>query len=86
MDQERGQSGPPPLILLSASKPQKSRALPRSKKALLLTDGGGLTVQDINSEVGIFFEYTGQLNYLGTNGEGMVFRREIPTGSCSPRR
>ena len=40
---------------------------------LTLTDGGGLTVQDINSEVGIFFEYTGQLNYLGTNGEGMVF-------------
>ncbi len=35
MDQERGQSGTPPLILLSASKPQKSRALPRSKKALL---------------------------------------------------
>lgn len=40
---------------------------------LTLTDGGGLTVQDINSEVGIYFEYTGQLNYLGTNGEGMVF-------------
>ena len=40
---------------------------------LTLTDGGGLTVQDINSEVGLFFEYTGQLNYLGTNGEGMVF-------------
>ena len=30
-------------------------------------------MQDINSEVGLFFEYTGQLNYLGTNGEGMVF-------------
>ena len=30
-------------------------------------------MQDINSEVGIYFEYTGQLNYLGTNGEGMVF-------------
>ena len=40
---------------------------------LTLTDGGGLTVQDINSEVGLYFEYTGQLNYLGTNGEGMVF-------------
>ena len=40
---------------------------------LTLSDGGGLTVQDINSEVGLYFEYTGQLNYLGTNGEGMVF-------------
>lgn len=40
---------------------------------LTLTDGGGLTVQDINSEVGLYFEYSGQLNYLGTNGEGMVF-------------
>ena len=30
-------------------------------------------MQDINSEVGIYFEYSGQLNYLGTNGEGMVF-------------
>ena len=40
---------------------------------LTLTDGGGITVQDINAEVGLYFEYTGQLNYLGTNGEGMVF-------------
>lgn len=40
---------------------------------LTLSDGGGLTGQDINSEVGLYFEYTGQLNYLGTNGEGMVF-------------
>lgn len=40
---------------------------------LTLSDGGGLTVQDINSEVGLYFEYTGQLNYLGTNGEGMAF-------------
>ena len=44
-----------------------------SDYVLTLTDGGGLTVQDINSEVGLYFEYTGQLNYLGTNGEGMVF-------------
>ncbi len=29
--------------------------------------------RDINSEVGIYFEYTGQLNYLGTTAEGMVF-------------
>ena len=40
---------------------------------LTLSDGGGVTVQDINAEVGLYFEYTGQLNYLGTNGEGMVF-------------
>ena len=40
---------------------------------LTLTDGGGLTVQDINAEVGLYYEYTGQINYLGTNGEGMVF-------------
>ena len=40
---------------------------------LTLSDGGGITVQDINAEVGLYFEYTGQINYLGTNGEGMVF-------------
>ena len=40
---------------------------------LTLTDGGGMTVQDINTEAHIFFEYIGQINYLGTNGEGMVF-------------
>ena len=30
-------------------------------------------MQDINAEVGLYYEYTGQINYLGTNGEGMVF-------------
>ena len=40
---------------------------------LTLSDGGGFTVQDVNAEVGLYFEYTGQINCLGTNGEGMVF-------------
>ena len=44
-----------------------------SSYVLTLTDGGGITVQDINAEIGIYFEYSGQINYLGTNGEGMVF-------------
>ena len=49
---------------------------------LTLSDGGGVTVQDINAEVGLYFEYTGQLNYLGTNGEGMVFGYHLnETGS-----
>ncbi len=40
---------------------------------LTLADGGAVTVQDINAEVGLYYEYSGQINYLGTNGEGMVF-------------
>ncbi len=44
-----------------------------SDYVLTLTDGGGITVQDINTETHLYYEYTGQINYLGTNGEGMVF-------------
>lgn len=40
---------------------------------LTISDGGGITMQDINTEAHVFFEYSGQINYLGMNGEGMVF-------------
>ncbi len=44
-----------------------------SDYVLTLSDGGGFTVQDISGEIGLYFEYSGQVNYLGMNGEGMVF-------------
>lgn len=40
---------------------------------LAIGDGGGVTLQDINTESHVYYEYSGQINYLGTNGEGMVF-------------
>lgn len=44
-----------------------------SDYVLTISDGGGLSVVELVSGAGIYNEYSGQINYLGTNGEGMVY-------------
>lgn len=56
-----------------------------SDYVLTLSDGGGLTVADIVSGAGLYYEYLGQVNYLGTNGEGMVFSYHLNEASATVR-
>lgn len=56
-----------------------------SSYVLTLSDGGGLTVEDIVSGAELYYEYRGQVNYLGTNGEGMVFSYHLNGSSDAVR-
>lgn len=56
-----------------------------SDAVLTLTDGGGITVVDIRSGLGIYNELVGQINYLGTNGEGMVYSYHLNERTGSVR-
>lgn len=56
-----------------------------SDYVLTLADGGGITVYDIVSGLGIYNEYVGQIHYLGTNGEGMVFGYHLNERASSVR-
>lgn len=57
----------------SAEASESAEGSEVSDYVLALEDGGGFTVTEIVSGLGRYSEYSGQVSYLGTNGEGMVF-------------
>lgn len=56
-----------------------------SDYVLTFSDGGGFTLSDIISGAGLYYAYSGQINYLGTNGEGMVFSYHLNESSGAVR-